>query len=230
MISRKLFLLYLRNGLQAAKANWLAAVILQSFALAIILGYYFHPPTQALLEQVASLKTHWGFLFSFVSTSIFGGILPFIFQQIQPATRQPFRPSLLLFMILFWGYRGMEVDFLYHALARLLGDTQLPWVVVTKILIDQFLYAPFWALPQITLMFLWKDQGFSFRRARQAVGQHWYLHRVVSVIMPNWAVWIPTVAIIYSIKLPLQLPVMNIILCLWNLILMYLIRQQETHE
>jgi hypothetical protein len=37
----------------------------------------------------------------------------------------------------------------------------------------------------------------------------------------TWALWIPAVTLIYSMPLPLQLPLANLILWLWMLILLF---------
>ncbi|MDA7933290.1 hypothetical protein N9B58_00285, partial [bacterium] len=43
-------------GLRAARANLLPGLILQLIMLALLLGYYFYPPTTELLNKLADLK------------------------------------------------------------------------------------------------------------------------------------------------------------------------------
>jgi len=45
------------------------------------------------------------------------------------------------------------------------------------------------------------------------------LDRSLVVMVSIWAVWLPAVVIIYSFPSPLQLPLFNIVLCFWCLLL-----------
>jgi hypothetical protein len=47
-----------------------------------------------------------------------------------------------------------------------------------------------------------------------------------SIIISIWAVWIPTVSIVYSLPLALQFPLFNIVLCFWSLMLTTLSKEK----
>jgi hypothetical protein len=40
--------------------------------------------------------------------------------------------------------------------------------------------------------------------------------------MSTWAVWIPAVTIIYCLPAPLQIPLFNLVLCFWVLVLSFI--------
>jgi hypothetical protein len=209
----------IRDALKAARVNLVPGLILQTFALGLVLAYYFHAPSRALLEQVSSLKVRYGFLYSAVSTAIFGGLLPFLFLIAQPKTRSHAAFRHLPFLLAFWACKGMEFDLLYRLQALMFG-TELRWtVVLPKVLFDQFVYVTVWGGPTMVILLMWKDMDYDTRGLLRLLNRRYYPERILPIVIPNWAVWLPAVAIIYSLPLPLQLPVENLVLCMWVLVM-----------
>src|SRR5438045_9521724 len=66
-------------GWEAAKANAAPAFVLQSVMLAILLDYYFHPPSAALLNALADFKQRHGLTFVLIASVIVGAVLPEMF-------------------------------------------------------------------------------------------------------------------------------------------------------
>src|SRR5437879_6608257 len=66
-------------GWEAAKANAAPAFVLQSVMLAILLAYYFHPPSAALLNALADFKQRHGLTFVLIASVIVGALLPELF-------------------------------------------------------------------------------------------------------------------------------------------------------
>ncbi len=214
-----------RQGLDAARANLLPGAVIWIIGLAILLGYYFHPPTTAALEWVADRKRDWGFAFSIVSTATFGGLLPVLIQQVAPAAghRAPLRH--LPFYLLFWAYRGFETDLFYRLQSWAFGDDLTFGTVASKVLVDQAVAVPLWFVPLMTVAYVWREARFDFAETRRRLGKRWYRERAVPVLITNTALWVPTVAMLYSLPPALQLPFQNLVLCLWVLILMFLVRE-----
>ncbi len=208
-----------RQGLAAARANAIPAVALTAAGVALLAGYYFHAPTHRAMERVADVKRQWGLLFSLVSTAIFAGLLPVLLQQIVP--NLPHRAALrhLPFFLLLWGYRGVETDLFYRLQAHLFGDVAEARVVIIKLVLDLGFYTPVWCTPMVVVAYLWKDCGFSLAEARRRLGRRWYVARVVPVLIANNAIWLPGVAILYSLPLALQMPFQNLVQCLNTLII-----------
>jgi hypothetical protein len=73
----------LRNGLNAAKKNIGPGLLLQGFALAIVLLYYFHPATHQLLLEVPKIRQRVGSFFPVLATALFGGLIPFLFLAVR---------------------------------------------------------------------------------------------------------------------------------------------------
>ena len=137
---------------------------------------------------------------------------------------RPQRANLrnLAFTILVWGFDGSLVDLLYRAEANWLGDVATPSVVLGKILIDQFGYNVFFAVPFGVLTYEWKNSGISLQPVRDLLSWAHYRDKIIPTLIATWAVWIPLMAIIYSLPLALQFPLFGLALSFWVLLLTYM--------
>ena len=91
-----------------------------------------------------------------------------------------------------------------------------------KVLLDQFVYNTFWAAPVAALAFLWKESAFSWRAMTSKLDFDFFTFSIPVTLMSTWAVWIPAVAIIYCLPPPLQIPLFNLVLCFWVLVLSFI--------
>ena len=131
----------------------------------------------------------------------------------------------MLFTIPVWGFDGSLVDLLYRGQAALLGDVVTLPVVAAKICIDQFGYNPFFAVPFGVLTYEWKNSGVSMHAVRELVTWKHYRNKIIPTLLATWAVWIPLMAIIYSLPLALQFPLFGFALSFWVLLLTYMTNQ-----
>ncbi|MBN2342351.1 MAG: hypothetical protein JXX29_23145 [Deltaproteobacteria bacterium] len=204
---------------QSFKENFRPGLLLQSIALAIVLLYYFWPSFQLQLEALGRWKSEGGVLFSAISTALFGGVFPFVVIWFGEKGRLKHPLRLLAFYVLFWLWKGVEVDFMYRAQAWLYGDSNDWMVVLKKVVTDQFVYCPLWAVPTMMVFYLWKDSDFRFSVMKQKFSEDSFIRRILRVLLSNLVVWLPAVTIIYQLPLVLQLPLFNIVLAFWTLIL-----------
>jgi len=219
----------IRDGLAAARANVVPGLVLQAFALAIVLTYYFVPASAPLFGALATLKAQGGFGFSALATAVFGGLIPFLALKAAPATRNtPW--SHLIFFVVLWAYRGVEVDVLYQVQSWLFGAGNAPQTVVAKVLVDQLVYNPFWAVPLQVLAYHFLNSGFSPRAYSGYDWKAFVLEKVPTAVISTWGVWIPMVSIIYCLPSDLQIPLFNIVLCFWVLLITALTRPGPTRQ
>lgn len=213
----------LRDGLAAARANLLPGIVLTLFAVGLLLAYRYHPPTHDVMQRLGEVKQAWGWPFVMISTALFGGLIPGLVQRMRPKLRHTMPWAAVGFLTLFWAYKGVEVELLYRLQAQWFGDNREPVTLVKKIVVDQGIYCPLWAVPTTVLPYAFKDCGFSLSRTLKPIGRlgllGWYQNRVVPVVISNAAVWVPAVCVIYCLPLSLQLPVQNLVLCFWSLLL-----------
>lgn len=218
----------LKNGLTAAKKNFGPGLILQGFALAVVLLYYFHPPTHHLLLKIPEFKQRLGIFFPILATAFFGGFIPFIFLAVRKEIAPGRHWANLFFLLGFWALYGLIIDFLYKAQAIMFGDQSDVATVVKKVLFDQFVFCTLFSAPFSTIAMHWKNCGFSFRRARAEFSRTLLTVELPSILISIWGVWIPAVAIIYSLPLALQFPLFNIVLCFWSLLLTALSKGEKS--
>ncbi len=210
-------------GLRGARANLVPGLILQGVALAIALAYYFHPPTRAALEDLSDFRVRTGFTYSIVATAVFGGLIPCLYLALNPATRGRYTVAQSAVLTAFYAYKGFEVDLWYRVLARVVGEDASVQTVVVKMLLDQLVYCPLFAVPVTVLFYAWVETAFNRRAvARDLSAGRWYPRRVVPVLISNLGVWVPTVCIVYSLPTSLQIPLFNLVLCFFTLLLAHI--------
>jgi hypothetical protein len=168
---------------------------------------------------VAGLKTRGGYLYSAIATGFFGGFVPFMYLAF--TGRIPRREWLRhgAFLVLFWAGQGMVVDTLYTFQARWFGTDPGFRTIFKKVLVDQIPYNLLWATPSTILLYGWKDCGFSVSRLLRSLSGRKLLFSYVSIQVNAWFVWVPAVAIIYSLPVPLQVPLFNLVVCFFTLLL-----------
>jgi hypothetical protein len=211
-------------GWEAAKANLAPALLIQALMLALLLGFYFCPPIARLLDDFANYKIRHGFVFVVVAAVLAGAVIPEVFLIAFFQRGRPARRNLrnLCFTIPIWAIDGLLVDLLYRAEAAWFGNVVTVSVVATKICVDQFGYNPFFAAPFGVLTYEWKNTGFSLESLGRGFSWHHYRDKVIPTLLATWAVWIPLMAMIYSVPLSLQFPLFSLALVFWVLLLTYM--------
>jgi hypothetical protein len=204
-------------GLRAARANVVPGLLVQGVMLGILFAYYFFPPTTLVLDELAKVKQHWGYAYSGISAIIAGAFIPellriLVFQRCRVALANF---SNLLFTIPFWCFMGVVVDGFYRMQADWFGVEADFGVVIRKVLVDQFLYNPFFAAPFTTILYDWKNQAYRLRGSGRFLTVSYYREAVVPTLFATWGVWIPVVSILYSLPSLLQVPLFGLALSLW---------------
>jgi hypothetical protein len=215
-------------GLRAARAHLVPGLVLQALAIALVVAYYRHAPTHAALDSLAAFRERTGWLYGIVATALFGGVLPFVYLKLDPATRGRYTLAQGAFLLVFWSYKGFEVDLWYRVLNHVVGPGHGAATVATKMFLDQFVYCPVWAVPSEALLYLWCETHFDTARVRadfRASG--WYARRSLPLLIGNLGVWLPAVCAIYALPLPLQLPLFNLVLCFFTLMLAHMVQRGE---
>jgi hypothetical protein len=217
-----------RSGLRGARANLVPGVVLQLAALALVLGYYREPGVHAALSRLVEIRRASGLGFGMASTAVFGGFLPFLYvrygrRMVQGKLRYGWIQGLSL--TAFWGYKGLEVELWYRLQAHVVGAGHSATTIALKVVLDQFVYCPIFAVPVTVAVYQavesWPGSAQLFADLR-APG--WYRRRVLPVLISNIGVWVPAVAVIYALPTPLQLPLQNIVLCFYTLIIAHQMR------
>lgn len=215
-----------KQCLSSIKENLLPGLALQAVACLVVGAYYLLPDTRWVFDWIAYVKIEYGYLYSAITTAFFGGLVPFLYLL---AVGKVSRGDVWLvgvFFVLVWGWKGIEVDFLYRMQALMFGADTGTWTVVKKVAFDQFVFCPIWSAPVTALLYRWKDCGFSWRRFRGELDREFFELEVLGVLVAIWVVWIPGTAFIYSMPSALQLPLFQLVLCFFVLLVSVLGRQR----
>lgn len=220
-----------RLGLAGARANLIPGICLQLFALTLLAAYYLHTPSRAALERLATFRAATGLPFDFVSTALFGAVIPFLILKLRASTRDRYALPQMALITAYWAYKGIEVSYFYKLQAWLFGEGHSIATILFKTLFDQSLYCPIVAIPLTWLVYTWAEHRFdaSFI-ARELRRPGFYARCVLPVLIANWGIWTPAVAIIYLLPTALQLPMQNFVLCFFTLLLATITRRPATGQ
>lgn len=192
--------------------------MLNLLALVLVISYYRVPAMAEAWQAVGAFKTRWSFAFSCVSTMFAAAVFPFFIQMAMGTLDKAGRWRRLFLGMVFWGYRGMEIDLFYHAQNALFGDLQDSYTLVKKVLFDQFIISPLWFVPTYVIALRWIDLGGSWSRARASLDREFWTRTCPTVLITNWLVWIPALVFVYSLPAALQFPLFTIVMCFFILV------------
>jgi hypothetical protein len=212
--------------LRSARANLLPGFVLQIAALALVTAYYQHAPTRAVLARLVVWREAIGVFSAVLTTGFFGGLLPMLYLKARRATRHQYSGAQVAVITAFWAYKGIEVELFYRLLAHTVGEGHDVATIAIKTAIDQFVYCPTLAVPATTILYEWINTRFDGAALRADLkAPHWFHRRMLPVLISNVGVWLPTACIIYSLPTPLQLPLQNLVLCFFTLMVAH-----QTHR
>lgn len=215
---------------QSLRTNLITGVVLWSFGLLIILSYHWSPEFSRLLGNLGSLKKEWSYLYSCISTALFGGLIPYLFLYYRGMLPVGLKISWLLFFLMYWGIKGMEVDAFYRLQGYLFGYESSFSTILTKVLVDQFVYCIFWSAPFTALFYGWKKAGFKFVTDPPWLSVRFICEESIFLLISTWIIWIPSVSIIYAMPENLQIPLFNITLCFFVLVISVLEKQSPSFD
>lgn len=214
---------------RGARANLLPGLLLQSLMIVFLGLYVMHEGTREFLAQVADLKHEAGFLFAFFSYVLSAALLPEILRVGFFQGGIPNRRNLWNFLTAApaWGLMGVAVDLFYRAQVGWFGSGSDWQTIACKVLVDQFLFSPFFSNPVMVGYFAWRDAGFRRRGAREIFRRGFFLDRVFPVQVAGWCVWIPGVCLVYFMPSELQIPVASLIQAFWVLVFLFVNRPRR---
>lgn len=203
------------------RRNRVPAVILQLFAGAILALYFLAPGLRGFFTAIEQLKAGGGAGFAIVSTAIFGGLIPWMVMVRRGRISPGDRVKHLVFFLFFWGLQGAAVDWLYTQQSEWFGSDTSFKVLIKKMLVDQLPYNLIWATPNSLILYGWKDTGFSWKRFWKINTGPTLYRRFLTIQVSAWVVWVPAVLMIYSLPPDLQIPLFNLVLCFFSLVLAF---------
>lgn len=212
---------------KAVKVNLVPGSVLQAFAFVVVGIYFFWPEARGVYEYVAELKERYGYGYAAATTCVFGGLIPVSYLIAAGRVDVGKRMITVAFFIVFWTWRGVEVDFLYRVQALMFGESGDAVTVVKKVAFDQFVYTAFWSAPVTAVAYRWVDCGFRWQVFRKSIDRRLFTLEMPAMLVSMWMVWIPGTAFVYSMPGPLQLPLFTFVLCFFVLLVSVLGKKDE---
>jgi hypothetical protein len=209
------------------RQNRAPCLVLNAIAVALVVSYYQVPALAGFWQALGAFKTHWSFAFSCVSTMFAAAIMPAAIQRFMGTVPRQGGGRRLLLLMLFWGYRGMEIDLFYHFQTWLFGDAHDATTLVKKVLVDQFVMSPIWFVPTYVIALRWVEMGGSWARTRATLNREFWTRTCPMVLITNWLVWIPALALVYSLPAALQFPLFSVVMCFFILVVTVMTRGKE---
>ncbi|MEQ1751019.1 MAG: hypothetical protein ABL974_16440 [Prosthecobacter sp.] len=200
------------------RQNRMACLLLNVLVITLVTTYYQVPAVAAVWETVGAFKLRWSYGFSLTSTVFAAAVMPFCIQAMMGTLPARGRWKRLSLLMLFWGYRGMEIDLFYRFQGFLFGHGNDTATLITKVAFDQFVFSPVWFVPTYLIALRWIDVGASWKRTRASLNRQFWTRTCPTVMLTNWLVWIPALALIYSLPAALQFPLFSVVMSFFILI------------
>jgi len=216
-----------------AKANLLPGLLLQALMLVFFCLYISHEGTRHFLANIADIKREAGYRFAFVSYVIAAAFLPELLRVAFFQDGRATRANLWSFLTAapFWGCIGMLVDYFYRLQMTWFGPGDSLGIVLTKMVVDQFIFSPFLCLPLTLSYFIWRDAGFRLApAAREIFSLSFIIDRAIPSQVAGWMIWIPGVSLVYFVHSELQIPVAALIQTFWVLVLTFTSRRTQSRS
>ena len=155
---------------QGIRINLIPGLVLWVLGICLVLFYYLGEFSRPWFDEIISLKETYGFAYSAVSTCIFGGLIPYHFMQMTGRDTLNGIGSGVIFLS-YWAVRGIDVDAFYRLQAMIFGTGVDFKTIISKVLLDQFIYCVIWASPVTALFYTWREASFSIKRWKGTMGE-----------------------------------------------------------
>jgi hypothetical protein len=209
------------------RENRVPCIALNLIVITLVGSYYQVPAVAAVWEAVGAFKLRLACVFSLGSTIFVAALLPSLVQFVMGTLPPEGRWKRVGLLSLFWGYRGIEIDLFYQLQGWLFGTGNDAMTLLKKVAVDQFVMSPIWFVPTVLIAMRWVDMGGSWTRTRASLTRDFWTRTCPAVMVTNWLVWIPTLALVYSLPPALQFPLFSVVMCFFILIVTLLAREDQ---
>ncbi|MBX7211830.1 MAG: hypothetical protein K1X78_26225 [Verrucomicrobiaceae bacterium] len=202
----------------AFRQNRVPCLLLNGVAVALVTSYYRWPAMAGFWKALGMWKVGWSFGFSLLSTIFAAVLLPSCVQAAMGTLPVDRRWSRIGWLALFWGYRGMEIDLFYRVQGWFFGHDHDAATLLKKVFVDQFVASPVWFVPTYVIALRWIDLGVPWSHARASLDREFWTRTLPTILITNWLVWIPALALVYSLPAALQFPLFSVVMCFFILV------------
>jgi hypothetical protein len=207
-------------GIEAVLRYWRPFVLIQLSALLLVLAFFWIDAVRNVCAHLAELKARFGVVYSIIVGAIAGGIVPEFAKVIALNDRKFDRKRIdtIIFHTCFFAFIGLLTDGLYRGLTLLFGDAGDMVTAIKKMLTDQFVFTPLVGMVIGAAIFRLRTLRWKPIALIRELGLRWYLTRVITLMIPCWAYWIPMTLMIYTLPKDLQFSLFALALAAWSLV------------
>jgi hypothetical protein len=210
----------------ALRLYWPAFVGLQVFSALLVIGYYSGGPVKSVAHWLLGWKESGGLLFVIAANVFSGVVLP---EALKARLRPPgsAMPTwgdwlhLAGLMAIF----GVMVDTFYRVQGWCFAGYSGVTAVALKILVDQFIYALFFAMPLVVVWFAWKEHGYRLRPTLASLHPSLFVKRLAPLFVPNVIFWVPALIALYALPTELQFLLFVFLNGAWCLLMVFVARE-----
>ena len=201
-----------QDGWQGARENLVPGLVIIFFAALLVASYYTFASLRDALEGLQSLRNSWGLAFSMLTSAIGAGVLPGLYLMAVGKSPRDSRGFLnILFTSLIWATNMIWVDNFYNFQDWFWGPSATFGIVISKMLLDQFAFTAFLSIHHVGIGFRLRDLNYDFKALGRALKDDWIIKVTIPMLVNCWLTWIPGTLVVYSLPLPLQIPLMILI-------------------
>lgn len=210
------------QGWQSAKANTIPGLIIVTIAALIVFAYYQFSAVSASLDGLVKLRQQFGAWFAMTASAIGAGVIPGTYLLIAGRAQKGVRGIIdLLFTCVVWAITAFAIDQFYIFQAWLWGPAISLQVLLGKMLLDQLIFTPLIGVQIPAIGFRLRDLNYDFRALWHTFREDWLIGVTIPLLIACWLTWVPGTLVIYSLPLPLQIPMMALIQCFFALEVAY---------
>lgn len=208
-------------GVEAVKSYWRPFLLIQAVAFVLVVWYYRSAELRRLAEDLIAVKVAGGLWFAFAAGAFAGGIVPEISKAL---TRTLPRLDLrwlreAAHTTAVFGTVGVIVDLFYKLQGILFGNGIDPQTLFLKTAFDMGIFAPLICIPAEVAVLEWGHHRYRMRVLFQNLTPLAYRDRILPVMIPCWAFWIPVLLCVYALPQNLQFPFAILAEAAWSIII-----------
>ena len=216
------------QGWLGAKENLIQGLVIIFFAGVLVAAYYAFASVRIALEGLQTLRNTWGLSFSMLTSAIGAGLIPGLYLMLVGKNRSDTRGFLdLLFTCFVWATNMIWVDYFYQFQDWFWGPSATFGIVIAKMLLDQFVFTAFLSIHHVGIGFRLRDLNYDFAALGRALRDDWIIKVTIPMLVNCWLTWIPGTLVVYSLPLPLQVPLMVLIQCFFALEMAFVSSKME---
>ena len=223
----------IRPGLMAVRHYWKPFLLIDFVALLFVIGYFRSDAVRAACETMADWKNRGGLPAVMLMGAVSGALFPELAKTVVGHWKfDKARLQHMAFMFGLFALLGTMASVFYGWVNGVFKADGTPTLgtIVSKVLVDQFIYTPFVANPTVAFVYTLRDCAWSPLRAAARVGPRWYVRRVVPLLIPNWIFWIPMTSMMYSLSDDFIFCFAIIVQAAWCLLLSFVAAQPQPTE